>query len=203
MVCVADYQVSGSLVRFPDGTDMYNLYTGSSFYPNGIGKVELEEVNPHLRGGRVENHLGKTTPSSPDRDSNLDLPVLSSRAQHDKRVSQLRHRGGCEVSRHSSTPLFKKTTQFCGEKRTWMTTPFFSFGKLPEGNKSSVSRQSATKKPWGYCRWSVDQIIAAVDKRQEGPPNLPLCGRVSPGDNERYAVTQPNFTNNPHVAKLS
>nr|CAD7432368.1 unnamed protein product [Timema monikensis] len=52
----------------------------------------FEEVNPHLRGGRVENHLGKTTPSSPDRDSNLDLPVLSSRAQHDKRVSQLRHR---------------------------------------------------------------------------------------------------------------
>nr|CAD7203695.1 unnamed protein product [Timema douglasi] len=60
----------------------------------GIGKVELEEVNPHLRGGRVENHLGKTTFSSPDRDSNLDLPVLSSRAPHDKRVSQLRHRGG-------------------------------------------------------------------------------------------------------------
>nr|CAD7405255.1 unnamed protein product [Timema poppensis] len=25
----------------------------------GIGKVELEEVNPHLRRGRVENHLGK------------------------------------------------------------------------------------------------------------------------------------------------
>nr|CAD7576505.1 unnamed protein product [Timema californicum] len=24
--------------------------------------VELEEMNPHLRGGRVENHLGKTTP---------------------------------------------------------------------------------------------------------------------------------------------
>nr|CAD7395925.1 unnamed protein product [Timema poppensis] len=59
-----------------------------------MGKVELEEVNPHLRGGRVENHLGKTTPSSPGRDSNLDLPVLSSLAQHDKRVSQLRHRGG-------------------------------------------------------------------------------------------------------------
>nr|CAD7257210.1 unnamed protein product [Timema shepardi] len=54
----------------------------------------VEEVNPYLRGGRVENHLGKTTPSSSDRDSNLDLPVLGSRAQHDKRVSQLRHRGG-------------------------------------------------------------------------------------------------------------
>nr|CAD7395222.1 unnamed protein product [Timema cristinae] len=54
-----------------------------------IGKVELEEVNPHLRGGRVKNHLGKTTPSSPDRDLNLDLPVLSSRAQHDKRLQML------------------------------------------------------------------------------------------------------------------
>nr|CAD7408967.1 unnamed protein product [Timema cristinae] len=65
-------------------------------YANGlrIGKVEFEEVNPHLRGGRVENHLGKTTPISPERDSNLDLPVLSSRAQYDKRVNQLRHRGG-------------------------------------------------------------------------------------------------------------
>nr|CAD7393389.1 unnamed protein product [Timema cristinae] len=27
--------------------------------------VELEEVNPNLRGGRVENHLGKTTPVHP------------------------------------------------------------------------------------------------------------------------------------------
>nr|CAD7265016.1 unnamed protein product [Timema shepardi] len=63
--------------------------------------VELEEVYPHLRGGRVENHLGKTTPSSPDRNSNLDLPVLSSRAQHDKRVSQLRHRGRKRALRHA------------------------------------------------------------------------------------------------------
>nr|CAD7573545.1 unnamed protein product [Timema californicum] len=33
--------------------------------PLRIGKVELEEVNPHLRGGRVENHLGKTTSVHP------------------------------------------------------------------------------------------------------------------------------------------
>nr|CAD7575750.1 unnamed protein product [Timema californicum] len=45
--------------------------------------VELEEVNPHLRGGKVENPLGKTTLSSPDRDSNLDLPVFGGRARHD------------------------------------------------------------------------------------------------------------------------
>nr|CAD7200263.1 unnamed protein product [Timema douglasi] len=55
--------------------------------PNAVDKVELEEVNPHLRGGRVEAHLGKTAPSSPDRDSNLNLPILGSRAQHDSRVA--------------------------------------------------------------------------------------------------------------------
>nr|CAD7398624.1 unnamed protein product [Timema cristinae] len=64
--------------------------------PSGPATIHSKqgEVNPHLRGGRVENHLGKTTPSSPDRDLNLDLPVLSSRALHDKCVSQLCHRGG-------------------------------------------------------------------------------------------------------------
>nr|CAD7398712.1 unnamed protein product [Timema poppensis] len=57
------------------------------------GEVELEEMNLHLRGGRVENHLGKTTPSAPDRDSNLDLPVLGGRAQHDKRRTlPMRHK---------------------------------------------------------------------------------------------------------------
>nr|CAD7406743.1 unnamed protein product [Timema poppensis] len=83
--------------NFLEKLDIFiGLYTLSTNYAIGlgIGKVELEKVNPHLRGRRVENHLGKTTPSSPDRDSNLDLPVISSRAQHDKRVSQLRHRGG-------------------------------------------------------------------------------------------------------------
>nr|CAD7197297.1 unnamed protein product [Timema douglasi] len=34
-------------------------------YRSRIGKVELEEVNPHLRGGRVENHLGKKKPVHP------------------------------------------------------------------------------------------------------------------------------------------
>nr|CAD7456730.1 unnamed protein product [Timema tahoe] len=42
-----------------------------------------EEVNSHLRGGRGEKHLGKTTPSSLERDSNLDLSVLNSLAQHE------------------------------------------------------------------------------------------------------------------------
>nr|CAD7412407.1 unnamed protein product [Timema poppensis] len=86
-----------------DGGKLATSMSGTKPYM-GIVKVDLEEVNPHLRGGRVENTLGKTTPSSPDRDSNLDLPVLSSRAQYDKRVSQLRHRGGPpKLSTHMTT----------------------------------------------------------------------------------------------------
>nr|CAD7266264.1 unnamed protein product [Timema shepardi] len=42
--------------------DIYRL----TCFKSRIRKVELEEVNLYLRGGRVENHLGKTTPSSPD-----------------------------------------------------------------------------------------------------------------------------------------
>nr|CAD7402820.1 unnamed protein product [Timema cristinae] len=81
----------------------------------GIGKVELEEVNPHLRGGRVENHLGKTTPSSPDRVSNLDLPVLSSRAQHDNRVCQLCHRGCSPKLHHLMASKFTECPEVAGE----------------------------------------------------------------------------------------
>nr|CAD7574582.1 unnamed protein product [Timema californicum] len=93
----------------------YRLLRGQEIVHEGIGKVELEEVNPHLRGGRVENHLGKTSPSSPNRDSNLDLPVLGSRAQHDKHISQLRHRRGLESMRHlkNEVDTIKKDVE-CG-----------------------------------------------------------------------------------------
>nr|CAD7608541.1 unnamed protein product [Timema genevievae] len=50
--------------------------------PNIDQLIKVKEVNPLLRGGREENHLGKTTPSSPEKDSNLDLPVLGRLAQH-------------------------------------------------------------------------------------------------------------------------
>nr|CAD7568536.1 unnamed protein product [Timema californicum] len=40
----------------------------------GIGNVELEEVNPHLRGVRVENHLGTTTPVHPTGIRTLIFP---------------------------------------------------------------------------------------------------------------------------------
>nr|CAD7258541.1 unnamed protein product [Timema shepardi] len=47
-----------------------------------LGNLNLEEANLDLRGGRVEKLLGKTTPSSSNQDSNLDLPILGSLSQH-------------------------------------------------------------------------------------------------------------------------
>nr|CAD7602812.1 unnamed protein product [Timema genevievae] len=95
----------------PNGSRTTRSY---EFSESGCVLVEFrgsEEVNPHLRGGRVENHLGKTTPSSPDRDLNLDLPVLGGLAQHDWRVSQLRHRGGFDNNRlHNLTYEYVKQT---------------------------------------------------------------------------------------------
>nr|CAD7575608.1 unnamed protein product [Timema californicum] len=38
------------------------------------------EVYPHMHGGRLENHFGKTTLSKPNRDLNPDIPVIGSLA---------------------------------------------------------------------------------------------------------------------------
>ncbi|CAG2060005.1 unnamed protein product, partial [Timema podura] len=46
--------------------------------PSGLHFMKYEKVYPHLYGGRMENHLGKTTISTPDQDSNLDLSVIGS-----------------------------------------------------------------------------------------------------------------------------
>nr|CAD7409319.1 unnamed protein product [Timema cristinae] len=91
------------------GSQMKGLL-GLRFKSNGLN---LEEVNLYLRRGRVKNHLGKTTPSSPDRDSNLDLPVLSSRAQHDKRKANDIPVGPKEKSKQTHThQVIKKLLWF-------------------------------------------------------------------------------------------
>nr|CAD7612009.1 unnamed protein product [Timema genevievae] len=57
------------------------LYCVSHNYKALSAVTRQEEGNidyPHLREGRVENHLGNTTLSTRDRDSNPDLPVISS-----------------------------------------------------------------------------------------------------------------------------
>nr|CAD7398562.1 unnamed protein product [Timema cristinae] len=49
----------------------------------GIGKVEFRGCEPSFAGREGGNLLGEDTSSSPHQDSNLDLPVLDSLAQHD------------------------------------------------------------------------------------------------------------------------
>nr|CAD7392805.1 unnamed protein product [Timema cristinae] len=51
-----------------------------------LGWLNLEEVNPHLCGRKVENHLEKNIPSSPERDSNLDILVLGSLSHYETDV---------------------------------------------------------------------------------------------------------------------
>nr|CAD7458909.1 unnamed protein product [Timema tahoe] len=84
----------------PGPMDMYSSGAGDSVagyvqaaspQPSGFPAIAVSrapisynpEVNSHLREGRVENHLGNITSSSPERDSNLDLTALGSLAQHE------------------------------------------------------------------------------------------------------------------------
>nr|CAD7392755.1 unnamed protein product [Timema cristinae] len=115
----------------------FGLYALSTNYSNGlgIGKVELEEVNPHLRGGRVENHLGKTTPIHPTEirtsippSSAVELNTTSALAnyateagdvtelmQHSKR-SQAKCSGVCDCwlnAPHNCKHRSKKIIELC------------------------------------------------------------------------------------------
>nr|CAD7610859.1 unnamed protein product [Timema genevievae] len=44
----------------------------------GLGSLYSDEVYLHLRGGRMENLIGKPTFSTPDQESNLGLPFIGS-----------------------------------------------------------------------------------------------------------------------------
>nr|CAD7198246.1 unnamed protein product [Timema douglasi] len=48
-----------------------------------LGRLNVEKVNTNIPGGRVEKPLGKITLSSPERDSDLNLPILGSPDQHE------------------------------------------------------------------------------------------------------------------------
>nr|CAD7264833.1 unnamed protein product [Timema shepardi] len=107
--------------------------------------------------------IGPIWRSSPDRDSNLDLPVLSSRAQHDKRVSQLRHRGGTV-----------KIEPDLGD--AWAFFYKFELLNGPEELQEEVKKRCVTAEPHHgehWCRVSKDirnwrftteQILALVAK---------------------------------------
>nr|CAD7446684.1 unnamed protein product [Timema bartmani] len=62
-------------------------------------ELNLEEVNPHLRGGRVENHLRKNHPPVHPTEIRTSISPSSVVWLNTKqRVSELRHRGGEIIS---------------------------------------------------------------------------------------------------------
>nr|CAD7264980.1 unnamed protein product [Timema shepardi] len=70
----------------PNKTTVYDYPFGlSTNYANGlgIGKVEFRGIELAFVRRESGKPFRRTTPSSPDRNSNLDLPVLGSLSQHD------------------------------------------------------------------------------------------------------------------------
>nr|CAD7392402.1 unnamed protein product [Timema cristinae] len=63
--CLETCQGNESCQSINYETGLCVLFSSNADIHPGIGEVQLEEANPHLRGGRVENHLGKTTPVHP------------------------------------------------------------------------------------------------------------------------------------------
>nr|CAD7398258.1 unnamed protein product [Timema poppensis] len=63
------------LIQLPEGMGGVRHI---QFLPQMFDGGANKEVYSHLRGGRLENHLGKTTLNTPDRDLNLNLPIIGS-----------------------------------------------------------------------------------------------------------------------------
>nr|CAD7573761.1 unnamed protein product [Timema californicum] len=76
------------------------------------GRLEDEYILGDIVGRKRENRLGKTTPSSPDRDSNLDLSVLGGRSQLDKRVIRVETERQQNASRTKTILVAMETTMF-------------------------------------------------------------------------------------------
>nr|CAD7440227.1 unnamed protein product [Timema bartmani] len=102
-----------------------------------LGRLNLEEFTSHLRGGRVENHLVKTTPSSPNRDSNLDLPILGSLSQHDTSA----------LSNYATEAGFGQTDKRASERASdWVARLASAPSVRIDGNIAQVSSGKRSKK---------------------------------------------------------
>nr|CAD7399179.1 unnamed protein product [Timema poppensis] len=147
-------------------------------YLRRIGKVELEEVSPHFRGGRVENHVGKTTPSSPDQDSNLDLPVVSSRAQHDKR-ELYNHQGVLVKSDH----VTKEDDSQCSGA---LAIVKYNFGKCIEWKPADVSVESEMHdQEWAMVNMSGRRVRTMSESQ-----NRPRPIRIELSDLKSFRITR-------------
>nr|CAD7442812.1 unnamed protein product [Timema bartmani] len=95
-----------------------------------MGRLKLKEVNSHLRGGRVENHLGKKPPSSPERDSKLDIPILSSLAQYDTiafAIHATEEGSNCSSELSSTLPVVLELSCSLSTELLWDVLLTFTF----------------------------------------------------------------------------
>nr|CAD7409284.1 unnamed protein product [Timema poppensis] len=124
----------------------FGLYASSTNYANGlgVGKVELEEVNPHLRGGRVENHLGKTTPVHPAEIRTLISP--SSAVELNTTSALVNYATEAESLKEMILRYLNKVET----KLFWSGTLAESVGlvRLPIESKSPVCDATATQHVW-------------------------------------------------------
>ncbi|CAG2053561.1 unnamed protein product [Timema podura] len=156
------YQFSREPVKFPSAglRNIYLIFAGL----RELGRLNIE-VNPHFLGERVENHLGKTTPSSPNQDSNLDLTVLGSLAQHDHTTSLGGGGRGCRPTLSNSRNN---------------TDPLYTLLDLLANHANYLSREKTLLEPSRYSRgglwehWASDNVISAqrCGKKNKSKQNM-------------------------------
>nr|CAD7568340.1 unnamed protein product [Timema californicum] len=103
---------------------------------DGIGKVELEEVNPHLRGVRVENHLGKPPPVHPTEirtsispSSAVELNTTSALAndatEGEHNINMTRFDGLMVSDVANAIEWFEYGGENCDSNHGWVRTSYF------------------------------------------------------------------------------
>nr|CAD7197437.1 unnamed protein product [Timema douglasi] len=100
------------------------------------------KVYPYLHGRRVENHFGKTILNTPDRDSNLNLPIIGSLVYCKSR--SLNHVAtGAENNSYGEQTLALQRMRFHIHMRTdliWLVLRFDWFSPAEHHRQSGQSR---------------------------------------------------------------
>nr|CAD7405865.1 unnamed protein product [Timema poppensis] len=145
-----------------------------------LGRLKIEEINLHLHGGRVKNHLRKIILSSPDQDSNLDLPVFSSLAQHES--STLANYPTKEGKR--KTLKFGDFGQVVGGGLRIMCSWISGKVTVKESQKSFQMKTVIHDKtsPEGSCR---------VQLSKEKQPELLTNEKIEPPENNETGIVKP------------
>nr|CAD7401264.1 unnamed protein product [Timema poppensis] len=148
------------------------LYLAGEFLNNyiwGIGKVELEEMNLHLRRGRVENHLGEN-PLPPIHPTEIRTSISLSSAVELNTTSVF--------ANYATEAVPHKTTEAQGNGR-------FTFSRTSRGPATNGSRtmqkkgrvfQRCTSHSRGFPNLStnmLDRIYQGTYQNQQGQ----ACGR--------------------------